>query len=235
MSSSGPLNITLRDLPDNRVRGEWRLPGREDLRRSTLLKRGGKYKADLFQLDLGDGPMVIKDFAHRSWFIRQIGRLQIRREWGAYGWLSRLSGIPRLIGRVDEYALAFERVDGRTIGYSIYPERNGQALFDGLVAVVASLHERGLVHWDLRTRKNVIACSDRIVVLDFASAFWVRPGGLAHRLFFGWMKRVDHSALLKWKQILCAGPYTEDEAAFLRRFRFWRGWWIFSRKAKPDS
>ena len=155
MSSSGPLNITLRDVRDNRVRPRLRVPDRVELRAARLLKRGGKYKADLFELEFGESTLVIKDFSHRNWFIRQIGRVQIRREWRAYCWLSEQPGIPRLIGRVDEYALAFERVDGRTIGYSIYPEKNGQTLFEGLVAVVASLHERGLVHWDLRTRKNV--------------------------------------------------------------------------------
>lgn len=186
----------------------------------------------MFELDLGDGAIVIKDFARRNWFVRQIGRLQISRELGAYRWLPAMPGVPRLIGRVDGYALAFERIDGRAIGYSIYPERNGRALFDSLVDVVSRLHERGLVHWDLRTRKNVIACGDRVVVLDFASAFWLRPGGLAHRLLFSWMKRIDHSAVLKWKQILCAGPYTKEEAAFLRRFHFWRGLWIFKPPEK---
>ena len=55
-------------------------------------------------------------------------------------------------------------------------------------------------------------------------------GGLAHRLLFRWFAVADRAALLKWKQILRAGDYTEKEKAFLRRYRFFRALWIFNRK-----
>ena len=68
-----------------------------------------------------------------------------------------------------------------------------------------------------------------------ASAVWLRPGGLAHRLLFRWMTQVDRSALLKWKGLLQAGPYTPDEQSFLRRYRFFRSLWIFNRKRRGAS
>ena len=80
-------------------------------------------------------------------------------------------------------------------------------------------------------RGNVILGADgRVYVVDLASAVWFRPGGFMQRLLARFFVSMDEAALLKWKQVLEAGPYTEREEAFLRRFRFWRSLWIFNRK-----
>jgi hypothetical protein len=176
--------------------------------------------------------MVIKDFGRKAWWVRLIGRVQIRREWKAYRWLGSVAGVPGLIGRIDPYALAVERIDGRPLGLSQdrFP-REGRRCFLRLQAIVERLHATGLVHWDLRARENVIVGPDgEIHVVDLAAAFWLKPGGLAHRLLFGLLTGPDRSALLKWKEKLGAGPYTDDERAFLRRHRLLRDLWIFNRR-----
>jgi hypothetical protein len=165
-----------------------RPPSREELEGldCRLVKEGGKYKADLLEIDLGDGLLAVKDYAGKGWLFRQIGRLLIRRECGAYHWLSRQPGIPALVGRIDLYAMALKRVDGQPLDDATCPPQDGPAIFERLTTVVRSLHQRGLVHWDLRTRKNVVVGPERqVFVLDFASAVWLRPGGIAHRLLFG--------------------------------------------------
>jgi hypothetical protein len=228
----------LRNARDNHDRSSPPTPTREQIERIgyRVVKDGGPYKADLLEVDLGDGPMAIKDYARKGWLVRRIGRFQIRRECGAYRWLTSQDGIPALIGRIDRYALALEKIDGRPLDDSTCPPEDGGAIFERLAAVVRGLHRRGLVHWDLRTRKNVVVGPDRrVYVLDFASAFWLRPRGTAHGLLFSWLKLVDRAALLKWKLILGAGPYTPDEEAFLRRFRFWRSLWIFHLPSKRES
>ena len=93
------------------------------------------------------------------------------------------------------------------------------------------MHAAGLVHLDLRARENVLITGEgELVIIDFASAIRLRPGGIAHRFLFPWLTWVDESAYLKWKGILEAGPYTDEEQAFLRRCEFWRAFWIFNRK-----
>ncbi len=212
-------------------------PSRERIEAAGVrpLKIGGPTKADLLVADLGDGPMVIKDFAGKRAWVRWIGRLQIRREYLAYRWLGPVEGVPRLIGRVDAHALAIELVEGaRQLGHasaSALRRERGRELFARLGEVVRRFHAAGLVHWDLRTRDNVIVDGEgRLFVIDFASAFWLRPGGLAHRLLFRRMRQVDVAALLKWQRALDAGPYSEEEEAFLRRFRFWRSLWVLNPK-----
>ena len=175
--------------------------------------------------------MVVKDFGDKSWWVRLLGRLQIWTEQRAYRRLDGVDGVPRYFGRVDPYALAIEYIDGRPLG--ILPDRahDGADRFERLSRIVADIHARGVVHWDLRARRNVLIRPDgRLFVVDFAGAMTLRPGGFLHRMLFRRFCATDRSALLKWKDILEAGPWTEEERLFVERHRRLRRWWIFNRK-----
>ncbi len=210
-----------------------RIPTRADLEGADVrtLQAGGRTKADLRVVDLGHGPLVVKDFHHKPVWVRWIGRLQIARECDAYRWLGTMPGLPRFAGRVDAHALAIEWIDGEQLGRTLRAREDGAAVFARLQEIVQRLHETGLVHLDLRGRENVLLTADgRLYVLDLASALRFRPGGWANRLLFRWFRKPDAAALLKWKRVLGAGEYTEDERLFLRRYGFWRSLWIFNRK-----
>jgi len=174
---------------------------------------------------------VVKDFGGKNWWVRSIGRLQIAIERRAYRHLAGVDGIPRCLGRIDSLALVIEYVDGLPLG--MLPDRTGEGLarFAQLARIVAAMHARGVVHWDLRARRNVLIRPDgRLFVVDFASAMYLRPGGLLHRLLFRRMRSPDRSALMKWKEILEAGALTDEETRFVERHRRWRRLWIFNRK-----
>jgi len=209
------------------------IPTRRDLERSDvrMLQAGGRTKADLRLVDLGQGPLVVKDFRHKAAWVRWIGRVQIARECKAYRRLGPMPGLPRFAGRVDAHALAIEWIEGEQLGWSPRRLEGGTALLSRLEQIVESLHQAGLVHLDLRGRDNVLLTADGgVYILDLASAVWFRPGGWPQRLFFRWFRRADRAALLKWKRVLGAGEYTEEERSFLRRYGFWRSLWIFNRK-----
>jgi serine/threonine protein kinase len=176
---------------------------------------------------------VVKDFAHKNWWIRLLGRLQISREQRAYRRLGNIPGIPALIGRIDAHAIAIEQIDGGQLGFMPDLTKDGAAKLQQLRRAIDRMHGAGLLHLDLRARENVLLSSQgELFVIDFASAMWLRPGGLAHRCLFPRLKWVDESAYLKWKGILEAGPYTDEEQLFLRRCEFWRAFWIFNRKER---
>ncbi len=215
-----------------------RIPARADLERSDVrtLQAGGRTKADLRVVDLGQGPLVVKDFRHKPAWVRWIGRLQIARECKAYRWLGPMPGLPRFAGRVDAHALAIEWIEGEPLGGSPRRREHGAALLSRLQEIVESLHEAGLVHLDLRGRDNVLLTGDgRVYIVDLASAVWFRPGGWANRMFLRWFRKPDRAALLKWKRVLGAGKYTEEETSFLRRYGFWRSLWIFNRKRSRNG
>ena len=75
--------------------------GQLDAHEVGVIKAGGPTKADLRLIDLGQGPLVVKDFARKARWVRWIGRVQISRECRAYDWLGPISGLARLVGRID--------------------------------------------------------------------------------------------------------------------------------------
>jgi len=209
------------------------LPTRAELEAAEreVMKQGEWNKADLVVIDLGAGPIVVKDFAHKNWWTRLLGRLQISREQRAYRHLGDMTGIPALIGRIDAHALAIQKIDGLQLGFIPEITLDGAARLKQLRRLIDHMHAAGLVHLDLRARENVLITGEgELFIIDFASAVWLRPGGLAHRILFRRLNWVDESAYLKWKGILQAGSYTEEEQAFLRRCEFWRAFWVFNRK-----
>ena len=198
------------------------------------LKQGARNKADLKIVDLGQGPLVIKDFRHKPAWVRWIGRVQIGRECRAYRWLEGVSGIPHFVGRVDAHALAVELVRGERLWFAPEARQDPQATLAKLARILDDVHRAGLYHLDLRGRDNVLfGPGGQVWVLDLAASVWFRPRGWMSRLFSGWFAIADRAALLKWKEVLGAGEYTEKEREFLRRYRFWRALWIFNRKPQP--
>jgi len=197
-----------------------------------VLKQGERDKADLFVVDLGGVPTVIKDFRPKAWWVRLIGRVQIAREVGAYRRLAEISGIPRFVGRIDAHAVALEWIDGQALADASDRAENGPEKLAQLRGILDRIHAAGVVHWDLRARENLlIDRAGRLFVIDFASAVHLRPGGLLHRWLFDRLRLIDESAYLKWKGMLDAGRYTAEEQEFLERFRFWRSLWFHRRQA----
>lgn len=210
-------------------------PTRSELREASreLLKRGAATKADVWRVDSHGAALVVKDFADKPWWARWIGRVQLGREWRAYRRLGPQPYLPRLVGRIDAHALALEWVGGEELARSPLRHESGTELLERLRDIVARMHGAGLAHLDLRGRENVLVdAGGALYVIDLASAVWLRPGGLAHRLLFRWLAVADRAALLKWKRLLDAGPYTDEEHAFLERFDAWRALWPFNRKRR---
>ena len=156
----------------------------------------------------------------------------IAREARAYRALGPTAGVPRFAGRVDALALAIEHVDAVPLAFAPERTRDGPGKLAELRAIVERIHRVGMVHCDLRGRDNVlIDRHGRLWIVDFASAIRLRPGGLAHRVAFRWLRQIDHAALLKWKRIVEAGPLTDEEQALFRRFRALRPLWLHRRQA----
>jgi RIO-like serine/threonine protein kinase len=103
-------------------------------------------------------------------------------------------------------------------------ERQDATFFDSLHRIVAAMHERGVVHLDLRQRRNILIRPDgTAAVIDFGAALCLRPGSpLLRRL-----ARIDDSGVLKYKQRARPGSLTADEAARLARVERRRALWPF--------
>ncbi len=243
MRNANPPNIPSHQVGDHRAPRDPAVPSRADLASASVraLKLGEADKADLLIVSTAEGELVVKDFGAKRFWVRLLGRVQIAREVRAYRALGSLPGIPRLVGRIDGLAVAIQRIDGEPLGLAADRVAEGPEKLRQLREILDRIHARGVAHWDLRARDNVLLDrAGRVFVLDFASAVWLRPGGLAHRLLFRFCRWIDESAYLKWKRILAAGPYTPEEQRFVERFRVWRSLWFhrskaWRRKDKPRS
>jgi len=204
-----------------------------------VLVSGVGAKADVLIVEVEGRTVIVKDFVGRRWWIRRLGRLQIRREAAAYRWLVGVPGVPAFVGRIDPWALAIGRVDGERLAFAALAAGDGPRQVALLRTILDAIHERGVVHNDLRGRENVLLRQDGgLAVVDFAAAIRLRPGGFAHRLLFRRLALADEAAFLKWKGMIAPGTYTPADEDFLRRFERWRLLWPFNlkrRKAKTRA
>jgi len=170
------------------------------VRTVEVLNRGGRRNPDVLLVDVGGHRAVVKDFAPRAAWVRAtLGRWITAREVRAYRRLEGHPAVPRLLGRIDALAFAVEYRPGRRISRHLL-EDAGPGFADALEAAVRDLHRRGLVHLDLGHRSNVLVdASGRPVLIDFASALWLPPGGRAHRWLLPWLARWDLRAVAKWR------------------------------------
>lgn len=123
-------------------------------------------------IDVRGQKAVAKDFSDGGSLARgAYGAWMVRREFRAYDRLRGVEGVPRFVKVLDRHAFLIEHVDGEAFrgvtGLSL-PGR----YFEELRRVVASMHDRGVVHLDLHQRKNfMIHRSGKPFVIDFGSAF----------------------------------------------------------------
>lgn len=167
----------------------------------------------------GGRRLVVKDFAGSPvWARATWGRWLVGRELRAYRRLRGHPQVPRLLGRVDAWAFAVEYRPGRRLSRGLAGELAPDFL-PRLEAAVRAMHERGVVHLDLRHRSNVLVdASGEPVLLDFASAVCVGRRGAIGRTLVALLARFDLGALRKWRDRLAppqrpAPPSAEPPAA----------------------
>lgn len=203
---------------------------RDAVERATLRFMGkrGPFRPSVRLLELGGVRAVAKDYRDCTPLYRwTVGRWNLAREEAALRRLEGVEGVPRLLGRIDGWILLLSWMRGRDLG-KVRRFRQTPDFFEHLMRVVEEMHGRGVVHLDLRQRRNILLCLQpdkvaRPAILDFGSALCVRPGGLAHR----WLSRIDRSGVLKYKRRAQPGTLTRDEARSLRRIERRRKLWPF--------
>jgi serine/threonine protein kinase len=194
----------------------------------TVLRDKGGFLSPVIRLVPHDGGLaVLKDFRARNPLTRSmLGPLLVRREHAILRHLEGIPGIPRTFGTLDGRALLIEYIPGRTLG-KFKPGDLPDSVFQDLEATLAAVHARGVVHLDLRQKKNVlIADADRRPhIIDFANA--VRVDG-ALRMLGAKLKGVDRGGLIKFKARFFPHLLTAADRAALKRQASLRKWWVFS-------
>jgi len=204
------------------------LPGRETFDRLPPLRvfPGGSTKAVVGVYESEGRRFVVKDVRPmHPWARHLYGRRVLRREERALAALAGVAGIPGLLGRIDRDALALEFVDAEPIRRDLDAGRLHRAC-EQLAERIAAMHARGVVHLDLRQKRNVLVdARGDVTLVDFQSAWVLRPGSIGVRL----LAPFDRSAVLKYRWRYAPELLDEAERRRARRSERLGRFWIFNR------
>ncbi|MBI3855929.1 MAG: phosphotransferase [Planctomycetes bacterium] len=200
-------------------------PREAGLNRGRVLRdKGGFLSPVVSVVDHEGRPAVLKDYRGKNAVTRGLlAPSLVKREFAVLRHLEGLPGIPRAYAIVEKRALLLEYVEGKTINKfkaGELPDR----VYERLCETVRAMHGRGVVHLDLRQRKNILIAGDRPWLIDFANAL---KGKLSAKL-----RAVDESALLKFKQRNWPHLMTDADREALKSHRFLRKFWIFSPRGR---
>lgn len=194
-------------------------------RTENLLGKQGPFRPTVRLVVVNGKPYVAKDYRACTALYRwTIGAWNLRRERAALERLAGLDGIPLVEARIGRWILVMTHFEGRDLGKT--KKRNQTPLFfDELMALVEAMHARGVVHLDLRQRRNVLVRpGHHPAILDFGSALCVRPGSRLARS----LGRIDRSGVLKYKRRANPDGLSRSETRALRKVERRRRLWPFS-------
>lgn len=191
-----------------------------------VLGKQGRFRPVVRLLERDGEKFVAKDYRGCAALYRwTMGAWSIAREAEALRRLDGIDGFPRWHGRAGPWILVMSHLRGRDLG-KVRRFRQTPEFFDALAGLVEQMHARGVVHLDLRQRRNILFRWKGAgpAVLDFGSSLCLRPGSWLHRR----LARIDVSGVLKYKRRAMPDGLSRDERRALRRVERRRRWWPFS-------
>ncbi len=199
---------------------------RADLIRAerTLLRDGRWANARVERVAIAGEEWTVKDFASRSWWVRNtLGRLLLRRELRALQRLRGISGTPADAFRIDAHAIAARFVPGRSLA-KIDRALITPGYLEHLEGLLEAVHSRGVVHLDTRGAGNLLMLPDGAPgIIDFqasVSTSWM-PSRLRRLL-----EELDMAGVYKkWAAWQPQAMDGERRARFERSNR-WRKLWL---------
>lgn len=159
------------------------------------------YQADTFFGRFEGERAVIKAVHHPGVpVLRDLEFWMLKREARVLRTLDPMPEVPDFLGQPDAYSIAIEFREGKTLREQD-PAELSASFYEHLEDAVQRLHERGVVHSDLKKRENVmVSPAERPVLLDFGASFQEDPGlGPAGRFLYRQCYRMDLNAVSKLK------------------------------------
>lgn len=192
----------------------------------SILHKGRFANAIVFRYQDDDLDLVIKDYRHSPLIFREsIGRLFIAREHKNLQRLRGLSAVTDNSYKLSPIMLAYPFIEGRSLAeLRKAKEKLPVEFFKKMELRVAEMHERGVVHLDLRNMGNILCGADgEPHFIDFQSAFSVNR---VPKRFRNLLRATDISAVYKSWASVCDEPLTKEKRAFLEDFNKLRRFWF---------
>lgn len=191
----------------------------------SLLGKQGPFRPTVRLLERAGRRWVAKDYrACTAPYRWTVGAWNLRRERQALERLHDVEGVPHVEAQAGRWILVLTHFQGRDIGKAD-KERQDERFFESLRRIVTEMHAQGVVHLDLRQRRNILIRPDgTAAVIDFGAALSLRRGSALLRR----LARIDDSGVLKYKRRARPGSLTDEETGRLERAERRRSLWPFS-------
>ena len=178
---------------------------------TCLYKNAGKIST------LAPGRIVVKFSRNHNFMglpISQVGSWLTNREYLAYRQLAGVQGIPKLIGRISEYAFAIEFIENaKPLDHF---ETAPAGFFDKLRKIYEAVHNAGLAYVDANKRSNVLVTKQGDPILIDFQISALRPAkynpfAFAQRGIIKYFQRKDIYHFLKHKIKMNPDDITDAE------------------------
>ncbi len=192
----------------------------------TIKPQPGWVKPTVEIVERDGSQYLLKDYGACS------GRLILskyfaQREYDVLRKLQGIKGIPGDVQLIGGSKLLREYVSGGYLKQED-PQELPNSFYHELRRLVNEMHERNIVHLDLRHMKNIVVHGeDEPCLIDFETAVNLNYLSMLPELkrILRW---VDHSALLRIKNRYFSHLMSEADRDRIRNFYRWRRFWVFS-------
>ncbi len=118
----------------------------------TSLKRKRLYGPDVHLIYQDGAPLVEKTYRNKPWLVKKSGSLLVRWETYIYSKIKGVTGIPDVIQSPDAYTITTTFMGGHDL--RARGSKPDEAYFNNLEELIKAVHLQGVVHLDMRNRRN---------------------------------------------------------------------------------
>ncbi len=187
---------------------------RGNLRQFQAGRIGGGNQGRICRIRVHGKTAVLKDISGRNLIYRLLlGRWLLDREYRVYQKLQGLEGIPILYHQLDRDGFLCEYIAGEPLSAFARNAPLPASFFNALHELVEKIHVRGVVHSDLKHKKNILVTADfKPYLVDFGASLIRAPRwNLLNHWLYGQFLEIDRRAVSKIRRRFSRGnPGAED-------------------------
>lgn len=142
--------------------------------------------------------LVIK-IPHGRGLLKKFNVAMLKHENNAYKKLMEFNAVPICYGMIDQQYMVLQYINAKPIRHA--RPANSELYFKRLFEFIETMHERGVAHFDLKKKDNLLVLGDDMpCIIDFGAAVIKKPGfHPINHFLFNLARQFDYNAWIKHK------------------------------------